>query len=222
MTSSHSSSVMLTSTRSRRMPALLIRMSRSPNVSMAVLTSCSAPSQSEKSSSLATASPPRALISSTTCWAGRGVGAGPVVGAPRSFTTTFAPSAANSRACSRPRPRPAPVMIATRPSSAPMVGPFVAPAGNLASQTLPSSTAEGRRAMSARRQEGHVDGRPALELRAGRRRLALDRGRQRRSLGCHRAATRSADLRRRGRPGPGAASCRSGRASSPGRRPSTA
>src|SRR4029434_6823595 len=37
--------------------------------------------------------------------------------APRSFTTTFAPSLAKRSASSRPMPRPAPVTIATLPSS---------------------------------------------------------------------------------------------------------
>ena len=46
MTASHSSSVMLTSTRSRRMPALLTSMSSRPNVSTAVLIRRWPPSQS--------------------------------------------------------------------------------------------------------------------------------------------------------------------------------
>ena len=81
MTASHSASVMLVSMRSRRMPALLMRMSRPPNVSMADWTRRSAPSQSLMSSPLAMASPPMALISSTTCWAGVSVGALAVHGA---------------------------------------------------------------------------------------------------------------------------------------------
>ena len=60
---------------------MLTRMSRSPNVSIAVLTSRWAPSQSATSSPLTTASPPMALISSTTCCGRRDVGAGAVVGA---------------------------------------------------------------------------------------------------------------------------------------------
>ena len=70
MTASHSSTVMLTSIRSRRMPALLTRTSRPPKVSTAVAISRCAPSTSETSSPLATASPPMALISSTTSPAG--------------------------------------------------------------------------------------------------------------------------------------------------------
>ena len=81
MTASHSSSVMLTSTRSRRMPALLTRTSRSPKVSMAALTRRWPPSQSATLSPLATASPPIALISSTTCCGRRAVAAGAVGGA---------------------------------------------------------------------------------------------------------------------------------------------
>ena len=57
MTASHSASVMLTSMRSRRMPALLISTSSLPKASTAVATSFSAPAQSLMSSVLATASP---------------------------------------------------------------------------------------------------------------------------------------------------------------------
>src|SRR4029079_1622579 len=98
------------------------------------------------------------------CWAGVASAPAPSLAPPRSLTTTIAPSAANSRACSRPRPRPAPVMIATRPSSAPMVGPFLArpdrtPRVRLAARLLASPGLD-------RRQERHVDGRTALELGA--------------------------------------------------------
>ena len=78
MTASHSSSVMFTSIRSRRMPALLTRTWRSPNVSIAVLMRRWAPSHVETSSPLATASPPIALISSTTCCGRAEVAAGAV------------------------------------------------------------------------------------------------------------------------------------------------
>src|SRR4051812_41792520 len=120
MTASHSSSVMFTSTRSRRMPALLTSTCRSPNASTAALTRRWPPSQSATLSPLAIASPPIALISSTTCCAGVASLPLPSLAPPRSLTTTLAPSDANSSACSRPMPRPAPVMIATRPSSVPM------------------------------------------------------------------------------------------------------
>ena len=66
MTESHSASVMLTSIRSRRIPALLTTACRSPNVSMAWLTIRWAPSQSDTSSPLAIASPPMPSISWTT------------------------------------------------------------------------------------------------------------------------------------------------------------
>ena len=72
---------MLTSTRSRRMPALLTRMSRSPNASIAVLTRRWAPSQSAMSSPLATASPPRGLDLGDDLVGRAVVGAGAVVGA---------------------------------------------------------------------------------------------------------------------------------------------
>ena len=119
MTSSHSSSVMLMIVRSRRIPALLTRMCSAPNSAIAWSTSRRAPAASVASSALATALPPAALISSTTCWAGVASLPEPSAAPPRSLTTTAAPSFANSKACSRPRPRPAPVMMATRPSSAP-------------------------------------------------------------------------------------------------------
>ena len=70
MTASHSSADMLTSMRSRRIPALLTRMWRSPKVVTAWSIMRLAPSQSATSSKLATADPPAAVISSTTCWAG--------------------------------------------------------------------------------------------------------------------------------------------------------
>ena len=70
ITASHSSIVMLASIRSRRMPALFTTMSRAPNASTAVRTRRRAPSQSETSSSLATAWPPAARIASTTSAAG--------------------------------------------------------------------------------------------------------------------------------------------------------
>ena len=116
MTASHSSSVMLVSIRSRRMPALLTTACRSPNVSTAVLIRRWAPSHDDTLSPLATASPPNALISSTTCWAGDRSPPEPSTLPPRSFTTTFAPWYARLRACSRPMPRPAPVTMAMRPS----------------------------------------------------------------------------------------------------------
>ena len=70
MTASHSSSVMFTSIRSRRIPALLTRMSRRPNSSIACWIMRPAPAKSATFSPFATASPPAALISSTTCSAG--------------------------------------------------------------------------------------------------------------------------------------------------------
>src|SRR4051794_434256 len=115
---------MLTSTRSRRMPALFTRMCRSPKASRAVWMSRCPPSHSATLSALATASPPMALISSTTCWAGVRSSPDPSMAPPRSLMTTLAPSWANSRACSRPIPRPEPVIMATRPSSAPIAFSF--------------------------------------------------------------------------------------------------
>src|SRR5579875_2787880 len=121
MTASHSSAVMLTSMRSRRMPALFTRVSRPPKVSRAARIIRAAPSMSETSSPLAIASPPMARISSTTCPAGPVELPVPSTSDPRSLTTTLAPWRANSRACSRPMPRPAPVTTTTRPSQIPVI-----------------------------------------------------------------------------------------------------
>src|SRR3984885_8795048 len=90
-----------------------------------------APAAVVTSSALATACPPAARISSTTCCAGDASLPDPSGPPPRSLTTTFAPSAANISACSRPRPRPAPVMTATRSSSAPMCDPSGPVSGSL-------------------------------------------------------------------------------------------
>src|SRR3984957_5580553 len=84
-----------------------------------------APSQSDTSSSLATASPPMPLISSTTSPAGPVEEPEPSISPPRSLMTTLAPCRANSSACSRPMPRPAPVMTTTRPSQIPTFSSFV-------------------------------------------------------------------------------------------------
>src|SRR3954464_1618976 len=116
MTASHSSSVMLTSIRSRRMPAFSTTASSLPNASTAWSIMCLTPFQSEAWSPLATASPPLALISLTTCWAGPTSWPLPARSPPRSLTTTLAPCSASIRQCSRPTPRAPPVTIATRPS----------------------------------------------------------------------------------------------------------
>ena len=67
MTASHSSSLMLTSMRSRRMPAFNTSASSFPKAETAWSIMRLAPFQSETSSPLATAAPPIALISFTTC-----------------------------------------------------------------------------------------------------------------------------------------------------------
>ena len=74
-----------------------------------------APAKSATFSPFVTASPPAALISSTTCCAGVASAPSPASPPPRSLTTTFAPAAASASACERPMPRPAPVTIATFP-----------------------------------------------------------------------------------------------------------
>src|SRR3954449_9821626 len=64
-------------------------------------------------SKLATAIPPRFLISSTTSSAGAALLPAPPAGAPGSLTTNLAPSLAQSNAISRPMPPPAPVTMMT-------------------------------------------------------------------------------------------------------------
>ena len=116
MTASHSASDIENNMRSRKIPALLTTMLRSPKVSIAVLISRSAPAQSLTLSPLATASPPIPLISCTTCSAGLKSPPLPSMFPPRSLTTTLAPCDAKLSACSRPIPRPAPVTMAIFPS----------------------------------------------------------------------------------------------------------
>src|SRR3954469_12221770 len=110
---------MLTSMRSRRMPALFTRTSRPPKVSTAWAIISRAASKSLTSAPLTAASPPMALISSTTCCAGLASAPVPSRSPPRSLTITLAPCSASISAYSRPIPRPAPVTIATRPSHIP-------------------------------------------------------------------------------------------------------
>ena len=67
MIASRSSQVSLRKLLSRRMPALLMTMSTLPKVSTAVLTTLAPPSGVMTESKFGTASPPLAVISSTTC-----------------------------------------------------------------------------------------------------------------------------------------------------------
>src|SRR5215831_694828 len=124
MTPSQSSGVMLTSMRSRRMPALATTTSRRPNASIAVCTSRRAPSQSAQSSVFGTATPPAPWISSTTASAGPADAPVPSTAPPRSLTTTRAPCAASAIAWARPSPRPPPVTTATRPSQSLLIHPL--------------------------------------------------------------------------------------------------
>src|SRR5215212_725335 len=122
MTASNSSSLVLANIRSRTMPALFTNTSSPPNVSIAVWISPSACCQSATLTPLVTASPPAAVISSTTAWAALPPPAGePSSPTPMSLTTTRAPSAANASACARPMPPPEPVTMTTRPSSKPIL-----------------------------------------------------------------------------------------------------
>src|SRR5689334_6192137 len=121
MTASNSSSLVFANIRSRTIPALLTRTSRPPKLSTAVWIKPSACAQSATFAPLVTASPPAAVISSTTPCAALPPPAGdPSRPTPMSLTTTRAPSAANASACARPMPPPAPVTMTTRPSSKPI------------------------------------------------------------------------------------------------------
>jgi len=81
------------------MPALFTRMSTLPKLSIADLKIDWPPSRVETSAPLATALPPSAMISSTTCCAmGEAPPAVPSREPPKSLTTTDAPSLANSLA----------------------------------------------------------------------------------------------------------------------------
>ncbi len=113
MTASHSSSDMLKSIRSRRMPATATTPSMRPHRSTPAPTIFSPPSRVVTLSATATASPPAASISATRASATSLVGSSPARHTPMSATTTLAPSAAAARATARPIPPPAPVMATT-------------------------------------------------------------------------------------------------------------
>src|SRR3984957_18830018 len=124
MTSSQSDSSMLKDILSRRIPALLTRMSRPPKVSTAWSTTFLPPSHELMSSPLTAASPPRSLMRATTSSAGCSAADVLVRAPPTSLTMTRAPSLDKRSASSRPMPLPAPVTMATLPSSRPMVLPL--------------------------------------------------------------------------------------------------
>src|SRR5262245_53244120 len=137
-TASQSSSLRLKIIRSRRIPALLTRISTRPNSLIAVLMMFSAAAKSATLSALATARPPLAAMAATTSSAGVVDWPVPSTAPPRSFTTTAAPSSASSSAMPRPMPRPAPVTTATLPlSRLPMVILSVARKGDPAPMLLP-------------------------------------------------------------------------------------
>src|SRR6201986_175093 len=108
-TNSKSAISILEKVLSRSTPALATRMSMRPQASMACLTIKATPASSVTDEPLAIASPPKALISSTTAWAASEPPPEPSTEPPRSLTTTRAPRRASSRACWRPRPPPGPV-----------------------------------------------------------------------------------------------------------------
>jgi hypothetical protein len=117
MTSSHSSSLMLNSMRSRRIPAMQTTPSIDPQASTAVCTTSRPPSIVETSPATAMAVPPAASISATTFSATSLVGLEPSMATPWSATTTLAPWSAQARATARPIPPPPPVIAMFLPSS---------------------------------------------------------------------------------------------------------
>jgi len=121
ITASHSSSDMLKSIRSRRMPATATTPSMRPQVSTAVATSRSPDSILEMSSATATASPPLLVISATTASATSLLGSSPAMPTPKSATRTLAPSAAAASATARPIPPPPPVTATILPSRNPAI-----------------------------------------------------------------------------------------------------
>src|ERR1700733_7918197 len=122
ITSDQSDQLMRWKMRSRRMPALLTRMSTRPKASSADLTILSALPGSLIDSVEAIASPPALLISLTTSCAGPSSWPAPSRLAPISQTTTLAPSFAIRSAMPRPTPRAAPVTMATLPETMPAIG----------------------------------------------------------------------------------------------------
>ena len=116
ITASHSSSDMLKSMRSRRIPATATTPSMRPHVSTAVAMRRSPDSILEMSSATAMASPPAFVISATTASATSLLGSSPAMPTPKSATSTVAPSAAAASATARPMPPPPPVTATTLPS----------------------------------------------------------------------------------------------------------
>ena len=122
MTASHSCRVMLTSIRSRRIPALLTRTSRPPKVLDGRVDEALGPVASRLTSSpLATASAAHGPISSTTSPAGPAERPGAVHLGAEVVDHDLAPWRANSMAWPRPMPRPAPVTMTTLPSQIPAI-----------------------------------------------------------------------------------------------------
>lgn len=103
----HGMTLILAKLLSRRMPALLTRMSTRPQVAKVCATMACTAASSVTEPAAAMAWPPAARISATTASAGARF---------RSLTTTCAPREASRSAWVRPRPPPAPVTMATRPS----------------------------------------------------------------------------------------------------------
>src|SRR6202040_1156224 len=110
--------------RSRKILALLTRMSTRPKASSAALTILSPLPGSLIDNVEAMACPPAFLISSTTSCAGPASVPAPSRLAPISQTTTLAPSCAINSAMPRPMPRAAPVTMATFPATMFAIGLF--------------------------------------------------------------------------------------------------
>ena len=115
MTRRKSSISILAKLLSRKMPALLTRMSTRPQASITCCTMACTAAKSVTDAPLTRAWPPAARISSTTFCAAETEPPSPCTSPPKSLTSTLAPRLASASACWRPSPPPAPVTMATRP-----------------------------------------------------------------------------------------------------------
>src|SRR5260370_18470121 len=173
---------MLKTMGSRRMAAQLTTTSSRPNSLMASPTRPAAAAWSVMSAGVATARPPKPLISSTTWAAGPSSPPVPSSSTPRSVTTAGAPWGARRFAIPAPMPRPAPVTIATLPSTRPICHLLVARAGGTRSNPFESTEDQvdvrlfeqrgvGRTAVRMPLRDGRVDRRQGHSRQGPRLRL---------------------------------------------------
>ena len=124
ITSDQSEWLILWKMTSRRMPALLTRMSTRPKASSAALTISSAFFGSVIESVEAIASPPAFLMAATVSCAGPASVPEPVEARADVADHDARAFSAISSAMARPMPRPPPVTMATLPSTIPVIYPL--------------------------------------------------------------------------------------------------